>query len=170
MIRSIRLSVLLLIPLFFWGGSYVAPSLLAAENLKLLAAIITVLWGMDFVFFKKLGLLTNLDSLNSRDLEILNIRLDHIRRRVWAMALLCLLCSILIWIITSINTPYDEHTIALMVGILFGICVSYIAVFPFWFNELQSFQDKLKTTEAKKTKQDSILKQFVDANNTSNGK
>ena len=157
-------------PLLFWGGSYVVPSLLRVENLQLLSTIITILWGMDFVFFQKLGALTNLNALNSRDLEILNLRLDHIRKRVWMMAIVCLSCSMLIWFITSIDTPYDDHVIALIVGILFGICISYLIVFPFWFNELQSFQDKLKITEAKKVKQDLILQQLADEKNVNTSK
>jgi hypothetical protein len=163
MIRLIRLSVIFISPALFWAGSYVFPSLLQAENLRLLSGIITALWAMDFIFFQRLGSLTNLNSLGSKDLENLNFRFVHIRQRVWWMAIVCLFCSILIWIITGGELVEDTHTMSLYVGVLFGICISYLAVFPFWFNELQAFQDRLKVSEAEKAKRDAALKQLTDA-------
>lgn len=163
MIRLIRLFSILVCPVLFWVASYVFPSLLKAENLRLLSGIITALWAMDFIFFQRLGSITNLNSLSSRDLENLNFRFAHIRKRVWWMAAVCLVCSILIWMITSGELVKDIHALSIYVGILFGICISYLALFPFWFNELQSFQDHLKVTEAEKTKRDLALKQLADA-------
>lgn len=86
------------------------------------------------------------------------------------MAICCSICSIAIWIITGIDTPYDDHTIAVFVGTLFGICISYLVIFPFWINELQSFQDKLKISEAKKEKQKSIVKQLDNVKSVTESK
>lgn len=163
MIRMIRISILLIVPIMFWGGSYLVPSVLKSENLTLLAGIVTALWGLDFIFFQKLGAVTNLNLLSSRDLALLNDRFSHIRQRVWYMAGICFSCSLLIWLIAAGQLISDVHVIAIVVGFLFAICIQYIAVFPFWFNELQAFQDRLKTSEAEKTKRDSMLKQMADA-------
>lgn len=154
---------MIIIPLVFWWVSYVVPSLVHPENLRLLAGIVTVLWTVDFVFFKKLGDISHLNLLSSKDLDNLGIRLSHIRKRVWWMAGWCLFCSIQIWIITGGELVEDVHLMALYVGALLGICASYLAVFPFWFNELQAFQDRLKIMEAEQKKRDQTLKQFANA-------
>lgn len=163
MIRMIRIAILLVIPLLFWGGAHVAPDLMESDNLKLLTAVVTFLWGLDFFFFQRLGSLTNLNSVGSKNLAILEERFKQIRSRVWYMAAVCCACSALIWFITSSNVIQSATVVALLIGGLFAICVQYIAVFPFWFNELQEFQDKLKVREAEKSKQESALKQMADA-------
>jgi len=159
----IRIAILLVIPLLFWGGSSIAPDLMGPENLKLLTAVVTSLWGLDFIFFQRLGALTNLNSVGSKNLAILEERFKQIRSRVWYMAAVCFVCSALIWFITSSDAIQSATVMALLIGGLFAICIQYIAVFPFWFNELQEFQDKLKIRDAEKAKQELALKQMAEA-------
>ena len=163
MIRITRLAVLLLVPILFWGASYVAPNLVHADNLRLLATVVTVPWVLDFVFFQRLGSLTNLNALDSRNLERLNDRLAHIRKRVWWMAGICMVCSGLIWFLAAGQMLADPHHLALAIGFCVGICAQYLVVFPFWFNELQAFQDRLRTRDAKNAKKETVLKQMAEA-------
>lgn len=165
MIRILRLSILLLIPFIFWASSYTFPEMLDPNNIKYLSAIVTILWVMCLAFFVKLDGLSNLTSLNSKNLYILDILLKNTRKKIWWVLIAGLICGVLIWVISSAGLGYDNHIIALLVGILFGVSVSYLSVIPFWFNELQSFQDNLKIREAKKTKMEMTVKKLSQFNN-----
>lgn len=162
MIRRIRISILVLVPILFWYVSDAFPSLVKAENLRLLSGIITVIWATILWFFQRLGSLTNVDSLPSSQLQTLELRFEYTRHRVWWMAGVSLVSSFLIWAISSGELVTDVRLMALFVGVLFSFCVSYLVIFPFWFNELQAFQDKLKINAAEKSKRESEMKQFVE--------
>lgn len=163
MIKLARISILLVTTLLFWAGSHIAPSLTQAENLRFLAAIITILLTVSLYFFRKLGSINNLELLDSRELEYFAFRSRDIRRKVWWMVGWGFLCSFLIWVVTGIEMPFDSHKVAAIIGFLFACCIYYLAIFPFWLNELQTFQDKLKIKMAMKSRQDLLLKQLEDA-------
>lgn len=163
MIKLIRTAIVLIVPLLFWVGAGSFPDLLKADNLRVLCAVITVLWSIDFVFLQRLASLTTLEALTSAELRNFSYRVKHIRKRAWRMAIICLICSILIWVVTSAKIVSDPVIVAVVVGVLFAICVSYIVVFPFWFNELHDFQDRLKTKVAEAVKRDAELKEMNDA-------
>jgi hypothetical protein len=162
-IRLIRIAIWLIVPALFWAGSYVLPAIFKSENLRYLATVITFLWGLDLIFIQKMASLTNMDVLSSRALDNLDLRFANIRRRIWRMTAITFICSLMIWLIAGTTLIKNFHVESLVIGWLFSICISYVVVFPFWFDEFQAFQDKLKISAAEKLKQDGELKQLADA-------
>ena len=158
MIRLLRIGTLFVVPILFWYGAAIFPILVTSENLRFLGSIVSICWVIDFAFLQKIGNLTNLEAIGSADLRELNFKLANIRHRVWWMAGICLTCSILIWFVTAVDSIYDVRVIAFFVGILFSIVLSYLVVLPFWFNELQAYQDSLKSKSAEKFKRDTQVK------------
>lgn len=159
-IRFIRVSVILLVPLVFWGFSYVLPSITKPENLRYLTAIITVLWTVAIYFLKRLNEIPNQDWLTSREVEKLTMRTAQIDKKTWRMLIVCAFCSVLIWPITADEVMNSPHLTALFVGILVGICASYLAVFPFWIKELQAFENDLKIKAATHKKRALAMEHF----------
>lgn len=164
MIRRIRIGIILCVPVLFWYASGTFPSLVKAENLRLLSGISTVIWALVLLFFQRIGSLTNFEALPSSQLQTLEFRFAYTRQRIWWMAGVSLVCSFLIWGIgSSSDIVPNTQVMAALIGTLFAICVSYLVIFPFWFNELQAFQDKLKISASEKAKREAELKSFSDA-------
>lgn len=144
MLKALRLLTLFVTPLLFWGAYYVVPNLLDREGIKWLAGIVTILWGLEFYLFQRLTVVSAVDGLSSREHERLVHRLASIRRRIWWIGGVGLFCSLLIWVFAYMQLPAASPVYAAMVGVLFGISLSYLILIPGWVNESQHFIDEVK--------------------------
>ena len=131
------------------------PGLLDPEGVRWMSGLFVILWALELVFFNKITAL-QIDGLSSKEHERLVLRMAAIRRRVWWIGGIALTCAILLWVMSSIHLPQSSPFYAAMVGVLFGICLSYLLLIPFWMNESQSFIDTVK-------KNDSIAKKRAEA-------
>lgn len=163
MIRRLRLAILLFVPLLFWAVSIVLPGVVQAEHLRYLSTTFGAVWTIVIFFLGRLGGLTNLDALPSNHLQVIQLRLDYTRSRMWWMAGVSAVCSFAIWFLTTPQLVGDPQTLAVMVGVLFAICASYMVIVLFWINDLHRFQDDLKVSAADKVKRDAELKSLADA-------
>lgn len=163
MFKVLRLLTLLITPLVFWGAWYVVPDLLDAQGLRWLSGIVTILWGLEFYFFQRLGGVSAVDGLSSKEHERLVLRLASIRRRVWWIGGIGLACALLIWLMAAMQLPASSPIYAALVGILFGISLSYLILIPGWVNESQGFVDEVR-------RQDVIAKKRAENSKTLRGK
>lgn len=163
MIRRLRLAILLFVPLLFWAVSIVLPAVVQAEHLRYLSTAFSGIWVIVILFLGRLAGLTNLDALPSNHLQVIRLRLDYTRKRMWWMAGISAVCSFAIWFITTPQLVGDPQALAIMVGLLFAICVSYMIIVLIWINDLHRFQDDLKISAAEKAKRDAELKALADA-------
>ena len=156
--KAIRLTVLLVVPLLFWGAWYAAPALLEAEGLKWLSSLVALLWGLEFYFFRRLSEVSNVQGITTKEHERLVLRLSHLRKRVWWIGGIGFICSSLIWLLAALKLPAASPFYASLVGVLVGISISYLILIPGWLNETQEFIDKTRQSEAIKKKQADIAK------------
>jgi hypothetical protein len=162
MLIAARILLLCATPLLFWAAWYVSPSVLDAEGLKWLSGLVTALWALEFYFFRKLGEVSAVQGISSKEHERLLIKLASFRRRIWWIGGVGLLCSIVIWVLAASKLPTSSPIYAGFVGMLVGISLSYLILIPGWLNESQSFIDKVRQQEAQKKKQLDIVK-IIDA-------
>lgn len=155
MLKVLRLLTLLVTPLVFWGAWYVVPDVLDAQGLRWLSGVVTVLWGLEFYFFQRLGAVSSVDGLSSREHERLVLRLASIRRRVWWIGGIGLACALIIWLLAALQLPTSSPLYAAAVGVLFGISLSYLILIPGWVNESQNFIDEVR-------RQDVLAKRRAD--------
>lgn len=148
MLKALRLLTLLLTPVAFWAAWYIVPGVLDAQGLRWLSGIVTVLWGLEFYFFQRLGAASSVSGLSSKEFERLVLRLAAIRRRVWWIGGIGLICALTIWLLTALQLPLSSPLYAAAVGVLFGICLSYLILIPGWVNESQKFIDEARRQEA----------------------
>lgn len=156
--KAIRLAVLISAPMFFWAAWYIAPALLEAEGLKWLSGLVTLLWGLEFYFFRRLSEVSNVQGITTKEHERLVLRLARLRKRVWWIGGIGFVCSSLIWLLAALKLPATSPFYASLVGILVGISISYLILIPGWLNETQEFIDKTRQIEAIKKKQAEIAK------------
>lgn len=64
--KAIRLTVLLVVPLLFWGAWYAAPALLEAEGLKWLSGPSRIVVGLEFYFFRRLSEVSNVQGITTK--------------------------------------------------------------------------------------------------------
>jgi len=158
MLKFIRLLVLVITPLVFCAAWYLAPTLLSADALRWLSGLVTLLWAMEFYFFRKLGEVSAVQGITSKEHERLIIKLSMLRKRIWWIGGIGLICSIIIWVLATLSLPATSPIYASMVGILVGISLSYLILLPGWFNESQEFIDEVRRQEALKKKLADITK------------
>ncbi|OIQ84246.1 hypothetical protein GALL_339370 [mine drainage metagenome] len=158
MLKAIRLIVLVITPLIFCAAWYIAPSLLGAEALRFLSGLVVILWGLEFYFFRKLGEVSAVQGITSREHERLVIKLSLLRKRIWWVGGIGLICSVIIWMLATLGLPATSPIYASMVGVLVGISLSYLILLPGWFNESQEFIDEVRRLEASKKKLADIAK------------
>lgn len=166
MLKLLRWFLLLAMPAVFWAAWYIVPNILEANGLRVLSGIVTILWGLEFWFFQRLSVLSSLDGLSSREGERLVHRLAAIRRRIWWIGGIGLASSLCIWLLVEMKLPMSSPIYAAMVGVLFGISLSYLILIPGWVGETQDFVDQVRRdeqvakrrAEAAKTLQDSQKK------------
>lgn len=158
MLKIFRLLILLVTPLLFWGAWYVVPGLLDTTGLRWLSGVVTVLWGLEFYFLQRLSSVSAVDGLTSKEHQRLVLRLATIRRRVWWIGGVALACSLLIWVLTALQLPLSSPIYAALVGVLFGISLSYLILIPIWVNESQSFIDKVQEQSAASKKRSELIK------------
>ena len=139
------------------------PELMAANGLRYLSGIVTVLWGLEFWFFQRLAAVSSLDGLSSREQERLIFRLASIRRRIWWIGGVELVAALSIWLIVELQLPATSPAYAAMVGELIGICLSYLVLIPAWVNETQSFIDRVRHAEQQTKKRAEVAKVLADA-------
>lgn len=159
MLKALRLLTILFTPLLFWGAWYVVPGVLDAEGLRWLSGIVTVLWALEFYFFQRLSAVSSVDGLSSKEHERLVWRLASIRRRVWWIGGIGLVCSLLIWILAAMQLATSSPLYAALAGVLFGISLSYLILIPGWVNESQHFIDEVR-------RQDLLTKKRADTSKT----
>lgn len=144
MLKLVRLLALLLTPVLFWGAWYVAPSILEGQSLRWLAGLVSVLWALEFYFFQRLGAVSGVEGLSSREHEKLLLRLRAVRKRVWWIGGIGLASALVIWLMASLNLPTSSPLYAGAVGFLLGISLSYLILIPGWLNESHDFVDEVK--------------------------
>lgn len=158
MLKAIRLVVLVVTPLIFCAAWYLAPSLLSADALRWLSSLVAVLWALEFYFFRKLGEVSAVQGITSKEHERLVIKLSLLRKRIWWVGGIGLICSVIIWVLAALSLPATSPIYASMVGVLVGISLSYLILLPGWFNESQEFIDEARRQEASKKKLADIAK------------
>ncbi len=162
MLKVLRLLTLLVTPLVFWGAWYVVPGILDAQGLRWLSGIVTVLWGLEFYFFQRLGAVSSIDGLSSKEHERLVLRLAAIRRRVWWIGGVGLACALTIWLLAALQLPTSSPLYAGAVGVLFGISLSYLILIPGWVNESQNFIDEVRRQDVLAKKRAEAAKSLKD--------
>lgn len=163
MLKLARLIVLIATPIFFWGAWYYAPSLLEADGLRWLSGVVTILWALEFYFFRKLGDVSAVQGISTREHERLVLRLASIRKRVWWIGGIGLICALTMWVMSALKLPLSSPIYAGLVGVLFGISLSYLILIPGWFNESQEFIDEARRRDAQIKKQAEITKAIDSA-------
>lgn len=158
MLKALRLFVLIITPLIFCAAWYLAPTILKAEALRFLSGLVAILWALEFYFFRKLGEVSSVQGITSKEHELLVIRLALLRRRIWWIGGIGLVCSVIIWILATLGLPATSPIYASMVGVLVGISLSYLILLPGWFNESQAFIDEARRQEALKKKLADVTK------------
>lgn len=162
MLRVARLLVIICVPLLFWMGWWVSPSLVSPENMRFLGAIFVLVWGISFHFLRRCSELSNLSGLNGREHERLVFKLGQIRLRVWWIGAIALVSSFLIWLIGSMSGTATGEFAPIAIGVLVGISLSHLIVIPGWFNEIYAFTDKVRLCEERKKRAEAALKQIAD--------
>lgn len=152
MFKFLRLLTLLLTALVFWGAWYVMPSLLSGESLRWLAGLVSILWALEFYLFQRLGVLSGVEGLSSKEHERLVLRMASIRRRIWWIGGVGLASAIVIWVLASLDLPTTSPIYAGAAGFLVGISLSYLILIPGWLNESQDFMDEVKRQDTLKKK------------------
>lgn len=147
MLKAARLLAILVTPILFWAAWYVVPGLLAADGLRWLSGVVTVLWGLELYFLQRLSGVSSVEGLTSKEHERLVHRLSSIRSRVWWIGGVGLTCAITIWLLVEMKLPTSSPVYAAMVGVLFGISISYLILIPGWVNESQAFVDEVRRQE-----------------------
>jgi hypothetical protein len=117
-----------------------------------LSGLVTILWALEFHFFRKLGDVSAIQGITSKEHERLVVKLVALRKRIWWVGGIGLICSISIWILAALSLPVTSPIYASMVGVLVGISFSYLILIPGWFNESQNFIDEARRQEAMKKK------------------
>ena len=158
MLKALRILVLVVTPLIFCAAWYLAPTLLSAEALRWLSGLVAVLWALEFYFFRKLGDVSAVQGITSKEHERLVIKLSLLRKRIWWVGGIGLICSVIIWVLATLSLPATSPIYASMVGVLVGISLSYLILLPGWFNESQEFIDEARRQEASKKKLADITK------------
>ena len=156
MLRFLRLSVIVFCLVLFVGAWYIAPALLDAEALRWLSGVVTVLWGLELLFYKKLEDVGAVQGLTSKEHERLVAKLARIRNRVWWVGGIGLSCSVAIWLLTTLKLPMTSPLYAAAVGALLGISISYLLLVPAWMNESQAFIDDTRRQDAVRKKRDEV--------------
>lgn len=163
MLRAVRWLLLLLTPFVFWGAWYIVPDLLGSTGLRFLSGIVTVLWGLEFWFFQRLSALSP-EGLTSRESDRLLYRLAQIRRRIWWIGGIGLASALCIWLLVELQLPIVSPIYAAMVGVLFGISLSYLILIPGWVNETQQFVDRVRRDEQLAKRRAETAKLLKDTN------
>lgn len=156
MLTAFRLISLLITPVVFWGAWYFLPDLLTKEWLQWLSGIGGVLWALELYFLERLGSVTAVQGLTTRERERLLLRAAVVRRRVWWIGIVALACAGLIWLMAAMDLPTSSPLYAALVGVLFGINLSYLVLIPAWLNESQEFIERLNHEEQTKAKRDEV--------------
>lgn len=160
MLTAFRLVSLLTTPLVFWGAWYFLPDLLTTQWLQWLSGIVTVLWGLELFFLERLSSVTAVEGLSSKEHLRLVLRAAAIRRRIWWIGSVALVCAVLIWLMAAMSLPASSPLYAALVGVLFGINLSYLILIPAWLNESQEFIDEVKREEQAKKKREALEERF----------
>jgi hypothetical protein len=106
--QLLRLLIIVLTSLFFWGAWYVLPAILEAKEISWLSGGCPLLWGLEFYFLQRLSQISSCKILSAKENERLRLRMNGIRKRVWWAGGVILSCSILIWIMAAANLPAEE--------------------------------------------------------------
>lgn len=158
MLKILRLITLFVTPLIFIISWYVTPGLLDPSGIRWLSGIVTVLWALEFFFFQRLIVMSSVEGLSSREHERLVAKLNALRRRVWWIGGIGLICSLLTWVIAALQMTTSSPLYAALVGVLFGISLSYLILIPGWLGESQSFIDELKRRDSLEKKRAAVVK------------
>lgn len=160
MLKAFRILLLLFTPLVFWGAWYVVPEMLNGQGLRWFSGLVTILWGLELLFYQRLGDVSKVDGLSSREHERLVMRLAAIRRRVWWIGGVGLFSALTIWLLAMLQLPATSPFFAAAVGVLFGISLSYLVLIPAWFNESQNFIDEVRRQDVLSKKRAESVKEL----------
>lgn len=158
MLRLLRLGLIAVCALGFWGAWHIAPGLLSPQALYYFLGIWVPTWGLALHFYRKLSELSNLKELKARPNHRLNLVLPEIRGRVWWLASIGALSSLALWLLASADMTRESSGFALAAGLLVGFELSYLVILPFWFNEIHSFIEKVKLDDNMNQRRDGVLK------------
>lgn len=165
MLRLLRIGVIAGCAALFWGAWYVAPGMLSPTALYYFLGIWVPTWGLALLFYRKLSELSTLKELKSRPNHRLNLVLPEIRGRVWWLASVGSLSSLVLWILASTDIAKQSAIYGLAAGLLVGIELSYLILLPFWFNEVHRFVERIKLDDNVTQRRDSLLKELGASNN-----
>lgn len=157
MIQAIRILVLTICTLLFWGAWYLFPSLFESGRFSSLVAVGAIIWTADLFFLRKLSELSSLDGLNNSERERLLEKLENLRRRVWWTGGIGSFCSAVIWILVSSELAKQSPFNAAAVGFFVGVSLSYLVLIPFWFNEVQRFIERVNHDKATRASQEAEI-------------
>lgn len=158
MLKIIRLAILVITPIIFYGVWFVVPVLMQPDTTKWLLGIIVPLWGLELYFFQQLGDVSTVKGLSSKERQRLKLRLDYIRRRVWWVGGIATLCSLAIWIMIVMGLTADSPIYAAFTGFLFGVTISYLVLIPGWFGEIHGLIDDARNRDDLSKRREEELK------------
>jgi len=159
-LKAARLIAIVVIALLFWCAWYVVPDLLATDKLRWLSGVVTVLWALEFYVLQRLSAVSAVEGLTSKEHERLVLRLASIRRRVWLISVMCLVCAVTTWLLAELRLPMSSPLYAAMMGLLLGISVSYLILVPGWVNESQAFIDEARRQDVLVKRRQETVKSF----------
>lgn len=160
MIRLLRIGLIVGSASLFWGAWYVAPVLLSTTALYFFLGIWVPTWGLALLFYKKLSELSTLKELKARPNHRLNLVLPEIRGRVWWLAGVGSISSLVLWILASTGMAIQSPLYALAAGLLVGVELSYLVLLPFWFNEVHNFVERVKLDDNVTQRREGLLKEL----------
>jgi len=153
-----RLATLFVVPLAIVVAALAWPKLLDQENLRILAGAIVAIGGLFAWLFKQLMDATRIEGLVARERERLREAALRIRVRMWRIAAVCGVAAILLFVVAAARDSFTDLQLAYIVGVLMGIACSYVALVPFWFEELNSFVEEVRERAERRKDLDRAVK------------
>lgn len=160
MLIAIRIGILVVCPVIFYAAVLAFPSLAEAESLKILAPLGGVVWALNLYFLRKLGDLATLEGLTNRERERLVLKLSEIRRRGWKASIAAFFCAITIWWIVASGMVKEAQWYLGAIGFLVGVILSFVVIFPFWLDEIQSFIDRVNLEKARRASEEAEIQRL----------
>ena len=160
MLQLLRVGLIITCAFLFWGAWYVAPGLLSSQSLYYFLGIWVPTWALALHFYRKLSELSTLKEMKARPNHRLNLVLPEIRGRVWWLASVGAISSLILWTLASTDMAKESAYYGLAAGFLVGIELSYLVLLPFWFNEIHHFIERVKLDDNVAQRREGLLKEL----------
>lgn len=135
----LRLFFLVAFPLLFWAAWHATPELIGKEAILWLIGIMVLFAGLEAYLFQKVTDLHAVNGLDTKERDYLRMKITDAKRRIYYMCAVGLVAILVLWALAMLGLPVQSPAYAAAAGFLVGICLSYIALAPFWLSEIHDF-------------------------------